>query len=481
MMSDVLTRHKKGLSLPSVLILGGDQIYADDVDSRTLQQVERLAERLFGGNFAKINRREFVRRARLTTKDGENHLTKFEEIACLYLLSWSTSLPQTDTSRDISDEISDWESLLAHIPTYMIFDDHEVTDDWFLDTRWRETVISSAAGASYIDDALAAYFFFQGWGNNAGGFEASEIEDLGSWLGQRRQGNRPRAPLISSATWSFLIPSDWPIVCLDCRTRRIRPKDWQWFVYNEWGKTPYTSRSIDPVIVASSEMDVVRTMITSATVKRKDPAVLITNTPIFGLPAVGRFQSFWRDLCDVLDRSSAEMLRFDPESWDINPASWVELSHNLLDQLDTTRWVIVSGDVHFSYIGEGRLTTPSGKAFSCLQFVSSPTNNRTSSLQHLDRFAVAASYQAVWWPKSGLAVGTAPVQSEADYWRVVKPLSRNLGSDPYSKVWKGASSRPGGRHISNSNVYGKIILSSTEVIAELLSATGDREHSYIWR
>ena len=27
---------------------------------------------------------------------------------------------------------------LANVPTYMIFDDHEISDDWFLNPTWRD-------------------------------------------------------------------------------------------------------------------------------------------------------------------------------------------------------------------------------------------------------------------------------------------------------------------------------------------------------
>ena len=36
---------------------------------------------------------------------------------------------------------------LANVPTYMIFDDHEITDDWYLSDRWRERVTHRAVRA----------------------------------------------------------------------------------------------------------------------------------------------------------------------------------------------------------------------------------------------------------------------------------------------------------------------------------------------
>jgi hypothetical protein len=55
--------------------------------------------------------------------------------------------------------------VLANVPTYMIFDDHEVTDDWNLHEDWVRLVHTSPAGPTVIRNALAAYAVFQDWGN----------------------------------------------------------------------------------------------------------------------------------------------------------------------------------------------------------------------------------------------------------------------------------------------------------------------------
>ena len=47
----------------------------------------------------------------------------------------------------------------------MIFDDHEVTDDWNLNEDWVRTVNDSEMGAAVLRNALAAYAVFQDWGN----------------------------------------------------------------------------------------------------------------------------------------------------------------------------------------------------------------------------------------------------------------------------------------------------------------------------
>jgi hypothetical protein len=55
---------------------------------------------------------------------------------------------------------------LANVPTYMIFDDHDVTDDFFLNPMWRDRVLSTHLGQAILGNALLTYALFQDWGND---------------------------------------------------------------------------------------------------------------------------------------------------------------------------------------------------------------------------------------------------------------------------------------------------------------------------
>jgi hypothetical protein len=55
--------------------------------------------------------------------------------------------------------------LLANVATYMMMDDHEVTDDWNMTQRWRNEVLSKPFGRDIIRNAMMAYSIFQDWGN----------------------------------------------------------------------------------------------------------------------------------------------------------------------------------------------------------------------------------------------------------------------------------------------------------------------------
>ena len=55
---------------------------------------------------------------------------------------------------------------LANVPTYMIMDDHDATDDWNLNPIWVERVNGTTFGRAILRNALASYTVFQDWGND---------------------------------------------------------------------------------------------------------------------------------------------------------------------------------------------------------------------------------------------------------------------------------------------------------------------------
>src|SRR4030095_772406 len=56
--------------------------------------------------------------------------------------------------------------VLANIPTYMMFDDHDFTDDWNLNPLWYDRVYATDLGVTAARNALASYAVFQDWGND---------------------------------------------------------------------------------------------------------------------------------------------------------------------------------------------------------------------------------------------------------------------------------------------------------------------------
>ena len=89
------------------------------------------------------------------SRDG--HAADFAEYAYLYERAWTTS-------RSVK-------RLLAHIPTFLMFDDHEVTDDWNFSAAWVRMLHnlkdSLKMWPKTMTDALAAYWVYQGFCNKA--------------------------------------------------------------------------------------------------------------------------------------------------------------------------------------------------------------------------------------------------------------------------------------------------------------------------
>jgi hypothetical protein len=218
---------------PQQLFLTGDQIYADDLAGCLLEQINRLGRELVGftetlpinnqelavdlTNFPVMRRRRVVRDlARFTTTDGLHHLLSFGEFVAMHLLSWSPrlwrplALPAdvfvaATRQRIDANHLQDWESdlgsrqkwedkqtqpfldeterakvfraavprvarVLANAATYMIWDDHDVTDDWHLTQSWRSQVVTAPFGRGVLRNAYAAYSICQAWGNDPAEF-----------------------------------------------------------------------------------------------------------------------------------------------------------------------------------------------------------------------------------------------------------------------------------------------------------------------
>ncbi|MGC4805334.1 alkaline phosphatase D family protein [Micromonospora sp. DT233] len=117
---------------PDLLVLLGDQVYADE----TSPTVRRLLKR----------------RRRRPKNAPETQVVSFDEYTKLYLESW----------RD--PEIR-W--LFSTVPSVMIFDDHEIIDDWNTSAAWRADMRAEPWWAERIGSGLASYWVYQHLGNLA--------------------------------------------------------------------------------------------------------------------------------------------------------------------------------------------------------------------------------------------------------------------------------------------------------------------------
>jgi PhoD-like phosphatase len=123
-------RMMAGGDRPDLLLLLGDQVYAD-ITSRTVRKLLR-------------------RRRRRPRGAPRNQVVTYDEYTKLYLESW----------RD--PEIR-W--LFSTLPTAMIFDDHEVVDDWNTSASWRAEMREQPWWAERITAGLSSYWVYQHLGN----------------------------------------------------------------------------------------------------------------------------------------------------------------------------------------------------------------------------------------------------------------------------------------------------------------------------
>jgi hypothetical protein len=150
---------------------------------------------------------------------------------------------QHDTLNAFYDALPRVRRALANIPTYMVFDDHDVTDDWNLGRAWRDQVHTSPLGRRVLSNALTAYTLFQDWGNDPLRYRDAGFRELLVTIAQLYSGeaaSHQPAPAATEALgklfglnqpnpedppprlkWHFTIDgSRHRVVALDTRTRR---------------------------------------------------------------------------------------------------------------------------------------------------------------------------------------------------------------------------------------------------------------------
>jgi phosphodiesterase/alkaline phosphatase D-like protein len=118
---------------PEALILLGDQLYADEL---TPESRRRLA-----GRRTRLNRRG---------QRPPDEVVSFAEYERLYRHSWG-------------DPEIRW--LMSTVPTAMIFDDHDIRDDWNTSASWRADMKDKPWWRDRIRAGLASYWVYQHLGN----------------------------------------------------------------------------------------------------------------------------------------------------------------------------------------------------------------------------------------------------------------------------------------------------------------------------
>ncbi|MFA0048261.1 alkaline phosphatase family protein [Vibrio sp. 10N.261.51.F11] len=394
---------------PDMLMMSGDQIYADHVAGPTLDAIQQVihllglvgeslptdsqikqinnSDALYNSEYHLYQRHHYLPHHTasesmldklfpnrgvpiFSSTDCENHLVTLSEFIAMYLLVWSPTLWQcvnrerliennftqgghqlTPTEqqqwRDESVIMDDFiaglpqvQRLFAHIPTYMIFDDHDVTDDWNLTVGWEHAVDQNQFATQVIGNGLAAYWMCQGWGNKPESFDETFIEQAKQLFVHKDHNETVDANSTHPVSniepdkhqafiemlsrfegWHYTIDSSPKVIVLDTRTRRWRSE----------------SRMNKP----SGLMDWEALIEFQHQLMNQDKVVIVSAAPMFGVKFIETLQK--------MATTIGKPLVIDAENWMAHPGSANTLISIFTHTKTPTNFVVLSGDVHYSF------------------------------------------------------------------------------------------------------------------------------------
>ncbi|MFI6477476.1 alkaline phosphatase D family protein [Nonomuraea sp. NPDC050663] len=303
---------------PELLLLLGDQVYAD---SPSPEMLDFIKERRPGQEPAK-------------------EIADFEEYAELYRQAWT------------EPEIR-W--LLSTVPTAMIFDDHDLRDDWNTSRDWRRKMAKVEWWPRRVIAGLGAYWVYQHLGNLSPAERADDallqklVAGGGAEVLDAFAARADADP--SSNRWSYSRDlGDTRLIMVDTRcARQLVPRDRMMLDPAEWS---WLLEQVD------------------------SPArrLVIGSSIPYLLPEGVHYVQNWNEaLCDgkwgklVAKLSEAFRQAFDLEHWAAFRQSFDQLGSLLKDLGKPV--MILSGDVHYSY---------AAKSGNIHQLVCSPIRNPLS-------------------------------------------------------------------------------------------------------
>ena len=425
---------------PALLLLTGDQIYADDVALSLLAMLrvksltltsgqERLplssnpvspswldpsAIPLHGRKDALRDKSNSDGRSSgLSSGESENHLFTFGEFAAMYIYSfgnvpawepvwdWQTLAgigaaegafeaweKQLEPLSFFDNTLPDVRRLLANIPTYMTFDDHDVTDDWNISLDWYDKVRYSPLGRRIVSNGLAAYWAFQAWGNDPDNFDKDLVFSI-----EQHLNNETDDPDISeyydlhtwkSRGWGFSVPTNPPVIAVDSRTQR-----------------QYESRYFPAQLLDRYALDWLRIewskLKTMGTINKDICPIFITSTPVMGYSPVEFIQSLalwiarfvdnykWISYLEKIMNKEGFIMGFlvnklDVESWTANKDGFVRFMETLSSRMGLQNCIFLSGDVHYAFSARANIEHDD-KTLKCFQFTSSALCNEPNAMQ----------------------------------------------------------------------------------------------------
>lgn len=363
---------------PDLILFLGDQIYADEPSPTTLAHI----------------------RGRPNPQDLPEIAMGFEDYTSLYHEAWQP-------------EVERW--LLSVVPSTMIFDDHEMMDDWNISGSWVRDMRTKPWWEEHVTGALTSYWIYQHLGNLSP-LVLREEGMLTSLLSQADGQATLRswalksdglAPVHGGYRFSFTRDlGRTRIVVIDCRNARVFEPERAMVEAGEWAWVEKNCRV------------------------EVDHLLLVTSLPILVTGGLHGLQSWNAALCDgAWGRGAAwlsERLRrgLDLEDWPAFEKSFVLMLRMIGEIAGGTgassgiprpaSVCILSGDIHFSYVAEATMPNRTTGDSRVYQLVSSPIRNTLDRRKRrVMRFAISPA---------GRAIG--------------RGLHRSVGSDKVAATWK---------------------------------------------
>jgi len=370
---------------PALLMMSGDQVYADDVAGPMLRAIHGLIARLglfdeylegavvddsaslYGHHASYYNRADLlpaldsnetlrerffggVKKPIFTSSTADNHLVTFAEVMAMYLLVWSPTPwslitaqpPQLDADEaaryareqvhvdKFRDGLPGVARVFAHLPTLMIFDDHDITDDWNLSAQWEETAYGHPFSKRIIGNALLAYLLCQGWGNNPDVFDklVGHIQALTTRVPNNHLDAQAQDDLVVALLkfqqWHYVLPTTPTLVVLDTRTRRWRSE----FALKQ------PSGLLDWEALSELQQALLD----------HPSAIIVSPAPIFGVKLIETVQKIF-SWC-------GHPLLVDAENWMAHRGAAQVILNIFRHSRTPGNYVILSGDVHYSFAYE---------------------------------------------------------------------------------------------------------------------------------
>lgn len=245
---------------------------------------------------------------------------------------------------------------LANVPCYMIFDDHEVTDDWYLTQDWRDKVLTSPLGVTILRNGLLSFALFQAWGNDPKRYESGDhLQLLTHAQALFHAAGRPDAATADQldtlfgfggadpqVKWHFTVPTGpTTTVVLDTRTHRS---------YDDGRYSP-------PGLISSTALDE-QLPASLAPSPGAEVLFVVSGAPVLGLALIEELAQpigargkadFFMSVIWNHDPEITGYMEFDMEAWALDAARFEAL---LARFNEMKKVVIVSGDVHYACSAE---------------------------------------------------------------------------------------------------------------------------------